>query len=150
VHRLLADVVAHVGGDVTWQAGALDLLSALHRAGVPTALVTMSWRPLVDPVLAALPVGAFDVVVTGDEVDNGKPHPEPYLRAASMLRVDPTRCVAIEDSPSGAASAEAAGCAVLVVPHMVPVPDGPGRTSAASLEGIDVAALAALLHPQPA
>ena len=69
----------------------------------------MSWRPLTDLVVSLVPDGVFDVVVTGDAVGHGKPHPEPYLTAARLLGVDAASCVAIEDSPAGVASAVAAG-----------------------------------------
>ena len=94
---------------------------------VPCALVTMSYRRFVAPVLAALPPETFRIVVTGDAVSRGKPHPEPYLTAARLLGVDPADCLAIEDSNTGARSAEAAGCTVLVVQNHVPVL--PGRAS---------------------
>ena len=86
-----------------------ELLAELASYGVPCALVTMSYRRFVAPVLAALPAETFRVVVTGDAVSHGKPHPEPYLKAAQELRVDPADCLAIEDSNTGARSAEAAG-----------------------------------------
>ena len=79
---------------------------------MPCALVTMSWRRLVDAVVEELAPIHFDAVVTGDDVRDGKPHPEPYLRRRAALGVDPTECVAIEDSPTGVASATAAGCVV--------------------------------------
>ena len=67
--------------------------------------------------------------MTGDAVSRGKPHPEPYLTAARRLGVSAGDCVAIEDSNTGARSAEAAGCTVLVVPNHVPVLDGERRSS---------------------
>ena len=102
----------------------MELLSDLNRLGVPCALVTMSYKRFVAPILSALPEGAFRSVVTGDAVSQGKPHPEPYLKAARNLGVDPGECLAIEDSNTGARSAVAAGCTVLVVPNHVPVPPG--------------------------
>ena len=67
---------------------------------MPSALVTMSWRSLADAVVGALPDGTFAAVVTGDEVDHGKPHPEPYRGRARGCSVStPANCVAIEDSP---------------------------------------------------
>ena len=90
---------------------------------------------------AAAPQGSFATSITGDEVANGKPHPEPYLAAAAALGVDPRACVAIEDSPTGVASALAAGCATLGVPHVVPVAAAPGLTLVDSLAGVDLAAL---------
>jgi HAD superfamily hydrolase (TIGR01509 family) len=109
----------------------VELHAALAAAMVPQALVTMSYAAIAAPVAAALP---FAATVTGDQVTNGKPHPEPYLRAAELLGVDAADCLAIEDSGTGATSANAAGCHVLVVPHFVNVPDAPRRTQRASLE----------------
>jgi len=148
VHILLDDVVGQVARGIPWRPGAVELLCSLRAAGVPCALVTMSWTRLVGAVVDALPGGAFGCVVAGDAVGRGKPHPEPYLRAAAALDVDPRACVAIEDSPTGAASAEAAGCHVLAVPHAVDVPPGPGRTVVPSLAGLDPGALGALV-PRP-
>ena len=82
----------------------------------------MSWRRFANEVMEALPAGAFDVSVVGDDVERGKPHPDPYLLAVERLGVDITRCIAIEDSPTGVASALAAGATVLAVPHVVDVP----------------------------
>ena len=104
----------------------MELLADLNRSGVPCALVTMSYRRFVAPILAALPDDAFTTVVTGDAVSQGKPHPEPYLKAARNLGVPPGDCLAIEDSNTGARSAVAAGCTVLVVPNHVPVLPGGG------------------------
>ena len=82
------------------------------RDGIPTALVTMSPRALADAVIDGLPTGTFDFTIASEEVERGKPHPEPYLRAAAALDVDPMRCLALEDSRPGIASALAAGCDV--------------------------------------
>jgi HAD superfamily hydrolase (TIGR01509 family) len=144
VEGLLDRVVARVQERVPWRPGARELLADLRRHGVPCALVTMSYRRFVAPVLAGLPEGTFDAVVTGDAVTRGKPHPEPYQTAARMLGVSPADAVAIEDSDTGARSAEAAGCRVLVVPNHVRVPDDPGgrRTFVASLLDVDMCRLA--------
>lgn len=144
VELLLDGVVEQVRHAVPWCAGARELLLALHEAGVPCGLVTMSYQRFVAPILEQLPPETFRVVVTGDMVDNGKPHPEAYLTAAAALGIDPADCVAIEDSATGARSAEAAGCQVLVVPNHVPVPQGPLRVFRDSLEGITPAALGSL------
>ena len=124
-----------------WRVGAQELLHEVRAAGVPTALVTATHRHVVDVMLPTLGPEHFDVVVCGDEVAHAKPHPEPYLRAARLLGVSPERCVAIEDSPTGAAAAEAAGCAVLAVPSEVEVPPGERRTIRDSLSGVDLAYL---------
>lgn len=144
VEMLLDGVVAKVRHAVPWCPGSRELLLALREAGVPCALVTMSYQRFVAPILEHLPPETFRVVVTGDMVDNGKPHPEPYLTAAAALGVAPEDCVAIEDSATGARSAEAAGCRVLVVPNHVPVPEGPGRVFRETLAGLSPADLADL------
>jgi HAD superfamily hydrolase (TIGR01509 family) len=136
VEMLLDGVVERVRHSVPWCAGARELLLSLHEAGVPCALVTMSYQRFVAPILEHLPPETFRVVVTGDLVDYGKPHPEPYLTAAAALGVEAADCVAIEDSDTGARSAAAAGCRVLVVPNHVQVPPGPGRTFRSTLDGI--------------
>jgi HAD superfamily hydrolase (TIGR01509 family) len=105
--------------------GVGDLLAALAEAGVATALVSSSYRVLVDAVLSH-GFGPFDLTLAGDEVLHAKPHPEPYLTAAARLGVDPRRCVVLEDSPAGVASAEAAGCAVVAVPSVAGVAFEPG------------------------
>jgi HAD superfamily hydrolase (TIGR01509 family) len=85
--------------------GAAALLAAVAAAGVPQALVSSSFRVLVDAVLAH-GTGPFTLTVGGDEVVRGKPDPEPYTTAARLLGVDPARCVVLEDSPSGVVSGE--------------------------------------------
>ena len=104
---------------VPWRPGARELLEALRQASVPTALVTMSMRSMADDVVRAIPFEAFDVIVTGDAVDNAKPHPEPYLAAAAALGVDVHDCVAIEDSPAGLTSAWSAGAVAQGVPNFI-------------------------------
>jgi HAD superfamily hydrolase (TIGR01509 family) len=110
-----------------WRPGALEALRMARASGLATALVTSTERALVELALESIGREHFDVVVCGDEVPATKPAPDPYLIASAKLGVEPGRCLAIEDSPTGAASASAAGCAVLVVPNEVPVPTGPGR-----------------------
>ncbi len=144
VEELLESVIAAIGREVPWRPGALELLADLNAAGIPCGLVTMSYRSFVAPVLAALPAGSFTAVVTGDSVSHGKPHPEPYLKGARNLDVDPVDCIAIEDSNTGARSAEAAGCTVLVVPNHVPVLPGDRRIFRESLAGLTAASLAEL------
>ena len=145
VEELLDGVVARVEESVPWQPGAPELLASLREAGAPCALVTMSYERFVAPILRHLPAETFRVIVTGDKVERGKPHPEPYLTAAASLGLDPQDCVAIEDSNTGAKSAEAAGCAVLVVENHVPVLDGPRRVFRPTLQGVGPADVAAVL-----
>lgn len=126
VEMLLDRVVARLQENVPWRPGARELLTAVRDAEIPSALVTMSWRRFADEVVKCLPEGCFATTVVGDEVTKGKPHPEPYLLAAEKLGVDPRECLAIEDSPTGARSALAAGCWVWGVPNVVSIPDDLG------------------------
>jgi HAD superfamily hydrolase (TIGR01509 family) len=144
VEELLDGVVTQVDQAVPWRPGAVELLDSLRADGVRCGLVTMSYARFVAPILAHLPPETFRVVVTGEQVTRGKPHPEPYLTAAAALGVPPEECVAIEDSNTGAKSAEAAGCTVLVVENHVPVLDGPQRVFRDTLEGLSVEDLRSL------
>lgn len=105
LHREFAD---RVRTGVVPRPGALDLLDALAREGVPTALVTASPRSVADTVLEALGgASRFAVSVTADDTEHTKPAPDPYLAACRALGVDPARCVAVEDTETGVRSAEA-------------------------------------------
>jgi HAD superfamily hydrolase (TIGR01509 family) len=146
VERLLDGVVERIVEQVPWRPGAVELLAHLRAAGVPCGLVTMSYERFVAPVLAALPEDTFTTVVTGDAVTVGKPHPEPYLTAAALLGVEASACVAIEDSNTGAKSAETAGCTVLVVPNHVPVLEGGRRIFLDSLVDVDLDLLRGLVE----
>jgi HAD superfamily hydrolase (TIGR01509 family) len=144
--KLVAEAGARFAAGLVWRPGARELVDAVRAAGIPAALVTNTERALVRLALGPLVEQLFDVSVCGDEVAHTKPAPDPYEKAAALLGVAPHTTVAIEDSPTGTASAAAAGCAVLVVPGAeVSVPPGPGRTFADSLAGITVADLAALV-----
>lgn len=125
-----------------WRPGALDALEAVRSAGLPSALVTSTERALTELALNTIGREFFDVTVCGDEVEgHNKPHPRPYLRAAELLGVDPTRCVVVEDSPPGTEAGVAAGCTVLVVPNDVAVAGGERRVLRGSLLGVDATVL---------
>lgn len=95
---------------------AEDTLSVLVRRAIPMAAVASSPRERLDLALASTGLGAyFDVSVAGDEVGAGKPAPELFQAAARALGVDPTECVAVEDSPLGVSAAGAAGMYVVAV-----------------------------------
>jgi HAD superfamily hydrolase (TIGR01509 family) len=135
---------------LVWRPGALGLLGAVRAAGLPTALVTSTARPLVEVALETLGRDNFDVVVAGDEVRSPKPDPEPYRLAARLLGVPIERCVAIEDSRAGVTSALAAGAAVLGVPSEVPLDPVEGLHLLESLTGVDLTLLGNLLAPAEA
>lgn len=135
--------------ELVWRPGAREALRAVRAAGVPMALVTSTERALTEVALDTIGRDFFDVTVCGDEVDGrNKPLPDPYLKAARLLGVDPAACVAVEDSPTGVAAAVAAGCTVLVVPCEVAVEPGERRVFRESLVGVDITELADLLRGQ--
>ncbi|TQM96889.1 HAD superfamily hydrolase (TIGR01509 family) [Ornithinimicrobium humiphilum] len=144
VQQLLDGVIRRMRDALPWRPGAAELLTAFERLGVPSALVTMSWTDLAQVLVDRLPAGTFTTVVTGDQVGRGKPHPDPYLEAARRLGVDPADCLAVEDSPTGAASATAAGVPTVVVPHIVPVPEMDLAVQVPTLQGLDPEQLTAL------
>jgi len=123
--------------------GAVALLDEVRSAGLPHALVTSSEPEIVDAVVPRLGAGSFDVIVCGADVARTKPDPEGYLLAAAKLDVDPAYSIALEDSPTGTAAAEAAGYRTIAVPSVVPVPATPGRVVLASLTGVTLSDLAA-------
>ena len=121
-----------------WCPGARELLDDLLAAGVPMALVTNTRRDLAENALNSIGRHYFSVTVCGDEVPEGKPAPDVYLRAAELLGLPAEDCLAIEDSTTGTAAAEAAGCPVLVVPNEVDVPVSARRHHVSSLAGLGI------------
>ena len=141
VDTLLNEVVDKIEEAVPFRPGALEFLDAIVTAGIPCVMVTMSYRRLAEAVIAACPAHSFVGLVSGDEVSVGKPDPEPYLKGAALLGLEPGSCVALEDSRPGLASAEAAGTIAIGVPHLVDLEERPGRILWSSLEGRSVADL---------
>jgi HAD superfamily hydrolase (TIGR01509 family) len=155
IDTLTAAVINSVQQQVPWRPGARELLEDLHLAGVRCALVTMSEGPLARQVVASLPRPYFEILVTGDTVSQGKPHPEAYLAAVERLRetdpdLDIEHCVALEDSAPGVAAAVASGVATVAIPHIVPLPHDGRYTLWDSLAGRTVADLESLLADTPA
>ncbi|MCS0604504.1 HAD-IA family hydrolase [Streptomyces sp. LP11] len=144
LHRAFAE---RVRTGIVPRPGALELLDELAAAGIPTALVTASPRAVADLVLDALGADRFAASVTADDTPETKPAPDPYLAACRALGVAPAACVAVEDTGTGVASAEAAGCAVLAVPSLAPIDAAPGRTVRSTLAGVTVAELNRLVVP---
>ncbi|MDM4764018.1 HAD family phosphatase [Galbitalea sp. SE-J8] len=124
VNALTERVLEKIADAVPWQPGAVELLTALRERGIPSALVTMSIGRMAHRIAGALPFAPFRVIVAGDQVQHGKPHPEAYLRATELLGVEPRDCLAIEDSDPGMRSAASAGTVVIGVPAHVPVAAG--------------------------
>jgi HAD superfamily hydrolase (TIGR01509 family) len=130
-------------GRVIVRPGARELLAAVAAAGIPYALVTSSEREFAEAVIKGTGF-RFPVTVTADESAATKPAPDPYLLAAKLLGVPPEQCVALEDSPNGVISATTAGCRVIAIPSLLPIPPAQGRLVVPSLSDINVDTLRAL------
>jgi HAD superfamily hydrolase (TIGR01509 family) len=135
VNWLTDRVHREIQESLNWRPGAQELLQELRAEGVRTALVTSSLRFLAEGVVEAMGFNAFELIVGGDDVSQNKPHPEAYLRAAAMLDVDITRCIAIEDSLPGVASAVASGAYTVGVPLHSPLTAGQGYAIWPTLSG---------------
>jgi len=132
---------------VPWMPGAKDLHDALTNAGIPQALVSNSWRELMDVALDELHT-SFDVTIAGDEVTHPKPDPLPYLRALELLGASPEHSVVLEDSPTGVTAALQAGCWVIGVPHVSELPPDARMVVVDSLREVNVEFLQAVAAGQ--
>ncbi|GBQ62417.1 phosphatase/phosphohexomutase [Ameyamaea chiangmaiensis NBRC 103196] len=107
-------------GRLVLKTGVEPLLDYLDEHKIPRAIATSSSRYRTDHHLKLVGLfDRFDAIVTRDDVTRGKPDPEPYLKAAAKLGVEPCLCLALEDSHSGARAAHAAGIRVLVIPDLM-------------------------------
>lgn len=152
VETMLTDAfTGRLKNGVTTLPGAVALLETLRAAGIPAGLVSASPRPVVDLVLETVGGHHFRLSVAAGDSPRNKPAPDPYLAAAARLGFDPAACVAVEDSPTGVASARSAGCAVIVVgpPGTTSGLSGAdGVTAVPTLESIDLPLLRRLVSRQ--
>jgi HAD superfamily hydrolase (TIGR01509 family) len=127
-------VMAEASHDVEPRPGAVELVDALIAAEIPVAVASNSPRAFLDQVLATAGVAdRFAHTVAGDEVDNPKPAPDIYREACRRLHADPEKSVALEDSPTGASAAHAAGLYVIGVPYIPDMEVPPADLTTASL-----------------
>jgi len=139
-HRRMRAIVEREG--VPLRPGAREWVEFVRDLGIPLALATSSAPTLVRERLGNL-VSAFSAVVTRADVARGKPHPDLYLEAAARLGVEPGASLALEDSPTGAQAALAAGMPVVVIPDLVPVPPNVAALAAGVFDSLhDVRAAA--------
>ncbi|MGB3303130.1 MAG: HAD family phosphatase [Gordonia sp. (in: high G+C Gram-positive bacteria)] len=129
--------------DLRWRPGALAALDLVADADIPMVLVTNTIRDLADVMLETLGRDRFVATVCGDEVEAGKPEPHIYRRAAELVGRSPRECLAVEDSPVGAAATYAAGVRAIIVPSAIPVPPKPTYTFRDTLVGLTLDDLAA-------
>lgn len=146
IDEITNGVLARLDQSIPWRPGARELLMLLRENSIKTALVTGSMHRMAKRVADAIGFDAFDLIIGGDDVSKGKPHPEAYLNAASILGVDPTNCVAFEDSLTGITAAEAAGTKAVGIAHIVEIPAKPGRILWPTLVGVTLEDLKALFE----
>ncbi|MCI9887648.1 HAD family phosphatase [Micrococcales bacterium 31B] len=141
VTRLAGEVNERLVERTPWRPGALECLRFVAALGVPQALVTMSYETLAVTFANSIDFPAFETLVTGDMVAQGKPDPECYLLAAERLGVAIDACVAVEDSKPGVGAAVASGAHTIAVPHMVPIEPSDSLSLLTSLTQLDEALL---------
>lgn len=131
LERFIETTRAHVGERVApLKPGALALMDALEALGAPFALATSSRRPWVERHFAAHKLDSrFRAVITRQDVVNGKPDPEPYIKASAALGLAPEDVLALEDSHAGVRSAHGAGCMTVMIPDLL-APDDEMRAKA--------------------
>ncbi len=105
------DVVKEVlRSDLIPRPGVRELIAEAHRRGLPIAVASSSLREWVELKLSVIGLtDAFRVKLGGDDIENGKPAPDIYIKAARLIGLEPAECVAIEDSPIGLAAASSSG-----------------------------------------
>lgn len=144
IDALLRQLTAAVREHNPWQEDAHRLLDRAVAQGIPCGLVTMSYTMLADAFVEQADV--FAAVVTGEGVLNGKPHPEPYLKAASLLGVPIERCLAIEDSPMGIRSAHASGARAVAIKRLTPLDPLPGMSRLRTLDTLTDEAISSIMR----
>lgn len=137
-------VVELFDSELPWRPGARECLDLVGAAEIPMLLVTNTQREVADIAIATLGRERFAATVCGDEVAAGKPAPDIYLRAAELAGEHPHACLAIEDSPTGATAAHAAGIPHLVVPSQIPVRPAARRVFRDTLERLTLDDLAGI------
>ncbi len=143
-HRIITGVIARLKDHVPWCAGARALLDELTAHRIPQALVTSAWPVFIEAAIGQLPRDTFTLVIDGQSVQHGKPHPEPYQTAAQRLGVRPVDCLAIEDSEPGVRSATSAGVPTLAVTHLSATQVG--AATRPTLDGLTLTSLSAAFH----
>ena len=124
--------------------GAYELVKDLQRNGVKTGLVSASPRIIVDAVLDNVGTDLFPFSISSDDVDNTKPHPDAYLKAAKLAESDIANCLILEDSLTGVNAATSSGAWLVAVPHLVRVDESERVRVIRSLEQLNFIKLQSL------
>ena len=138
---LIDTQVARMRGNTPTMPGAIELVRELQSHGVKTALVSASPRNIVDAVLDNLGHDLFPFSISSDDVENTKPHPEAYLKAATMSGSDVANCLVFEDSLTGMSAAIASGAHLIGVPHLVTIEESTRVRLIKSLEQLSYSKL---------
>jgi len=134
-NALTSRVLEQMDNEIPWRPGAHELICGLFDAGIPLAIATMALTEMAHRVAEAIPGVSFSAIVAGDQVTKSKPHPEAYLTAAERLGVNPSDCVAVEDSPVGVTAASQAGMFTIGVPFLLSLDDAPANLLWPTLAG---------------
>lgn len=135
--RILEEVAVTIETrGVRWLPGVAQFLTRMHAINMPIAIVTASFHRISDAIMADAPVDGIRLMVAGDDVETPKPAPDGYLLAAERLGVDPTDCIAIEDSFPGMTAAVKARTRTIIVPGHSVVDLLPGVCRVSSIDDI--------------
>ena len=141
-HNAIVQLMANkVRQFADFMPGAKSLLSQLHEAEIPLALVSASPRIIVDAALGHVQPIPFRMTISSDDVKETKPNPEGYLKAATLLGVDIANCLILEDSATGVKAAQASGAKVIAVPHLVKIAEDAQTRVVHSLEELSFSKL---------
>ena len=124
--------------------GAYELVKDLQRNGIKTGLVSASPRIIVDAVLDNVGTDLFPFSISSDDVENTKPHPDAYLKAAQLTNSDIANCLVFEDSLTGVGAATSSGAWLVAVPHLVHVDESERVRVIGSLEQLNFTKLQSL------
>jgi HAD superfamily hydrolase (TIGR01509 family) len=124
-------------GNTPTMPGALELVRELQSNGIATGLVSASPRKIVDAVLDNLGHQLFPFSISSDDVANTKPHPDCYLKAATLTESRIDNCLVFEDSLTGMNAAVASGAYLIAVPHMVTIEESAKVRVISSLEQLN-------------
>ena len=97
-------------------SGLINFLETLNQKNIPMAIATSGIQPNIDFMFENIPIKKyFKTVVNSSHINNGKPHPEIYLKVASLLNIPPKNCLVFEDAVVGIKSAKSAGMKVIAI-----------------------------------
>jgi len=139
--QLIQTQALKMRGKTPAMPGALELVRELQANGIKTGLVSASPRIIVDAVLDNLGHDLFPFSISSNEVESTKPHPDCYLKAASMTQSKIENCLIFEDSLTGMNAATSSGAYLIAVPHLVTIEESSKVRVIASLEQLNIAKL---------